>query len=195
MTDSSTRGRFTSRTWMLVLSTSLVLAASVTAGQAALPFDTLTVPSSRLVDGCALASSSISPRENWFAAVSWKAGLPITTNPWSGSERSIVAAIRAGIEPMPRVPDGPPLSASQAARFRMRWADGVEEAYAAVYSNAVPKVVVHALRFAQTPLPLAPPANSTSIRIERDRLVVVVSGPAGPCRDLVATYIREVTSR
>ena len=119
MTEFSTRGRLTLRTWMRVLSTSLVLAASVTAGQAVLSFDILTVPSSRLADGCAIASASTSPQENLYATASWKAGLRMTTNPWSGSDRSMVAAIRARIEPTPRVPDGPPLSASEAARFRL----------------------------------------------------------------------------
>src|SRR5947207_12255910 len=75
--------------------------------------------------------------------------LSVNGNPWIGTDRPLVATIRERVDAPPPVTDGPPLSAPEATRFRLRLADGVEEAYAAVYKqDGPPAIVVYGLRFA-----------------------------------------------
>src|SRR5262245_35334242 len=53
---------------------------------------------------------------NRFQSGLW-GGLPITTNPWSGTDAKIIASIRERMYGPPRMPDGPPLDRRAAARF------------------------------------------------------------------------------
>jgi hypothetical protein len=94
-----------------------------------------------------------------------RARLADPTNPWSGTDASLAATIAAHILGVPPLPGG-------AAP------EDVEEAYAAVYTSAKEPVLVQAVRFNRTPptVPLRGGATQRSVRIERDRTVVVVSG-------------------
>jgi len=92
----------------------------------------LTVPAQRLPADCALPDAPvIRIGDNKMQSGLW-AGLPITSNPWIGSDRAIVAAIVERMDRPTLVPDAP-LTPRDAARFRLQLADGVDEAYAAVY--------------------------------------------------------------
>src|SRR5262245_14329073 len=102
-----------------------VLSAALCAAQE------LTVPRERLPTECALADSR-----------SGYAGLRLPTNPWTGTDPSLIAEIRERVEGSPSLPDGPPMSPREAARFRLGLANGIEEAYAAVYQDAELKQLV-----------------------------------------------------
>jgi hypothetical protein len=94
----------------------------------------LTVPPERLPAGCALPQAPVMRLgDNKMQSGLW-AGLPITSNPWVGSDRAIVAAIIESMDRPTLVPDAP-LTPRDAARFRLQLADGVDEAYAAVYGK------------------------------------------------------------
>ena len=115
--------------------------------QAAASLEQLTVPQEQLAAaGCRLSpSQSIRTSDNRVRSGLWT-GLPITTNPWIGTEPAVAATIRERLGDSPSPPDGPPQSPSELARFRLRLAEDVEQAYAAIYlDEAFNLVVVHAL--------------------------------------------------
>lgn len=184
---------------MLALSLLLVLATSEAQGQSAILFENLTVPQSRLVPGCNLSPSDTAASGGNRVRLGLWAGLPISSNPWIGNDRSIVATIRERVALSPKTPDGPPPSRAELAQFRLQLSEDVEAAYAAVYAEAGTRLVtVYAARFNRTPVPDPPRADAFprgNVRIARDRTVVVVSGEAGQCFEAVAAYVREIAAR
>jgi len=93
-------------------------------------------------------------------------------------------------------PDAPPLDRNAVSRYRLQLADGVEEAYAAVYrmQSDPSLVVVLALRFAATEKPFYPLSNrrTSEHRVEIGQLHAVVSGNGGQCFQAVEAYIRSL---
>ena len=111
----------------------------------------LTVPADRLPQGCALSpSQSVRESGNHLRGGLW-AGLPIRTNPSTSSEPSVIVAIRIRITGPLVTPDPPALSEHGLARFQLQLADGIDEAYAAVYleSETQELVTLYGLRFAE----------------------------------------------
>src|SRR4051812_4501822 len=149
------------------------LATARTPVQPRVAMSDLTVPPERLPAGCALPQSPVMRvGDNKMQSGLW-ADLPITSNPWIGSDRAIVAAIVERLDRPTLVSDAP-LTARDAARFRLQLADGVDEAYAAVYRQAAPPlVIVYAKRLAGATAP-----------------VVVVSGDAGECAQAVRAHLK-----
>src|SRR4051812_3437408 len=92
----------------------------------------LTVPNERLPAGCALVAAPSQRLEgNRMRSGLWS-GLNIGTNPWIGTEASILAAIHERLAST-EVPDGPPLPPAQARRYFLQLADGIDQAYVAIY--------------------------------------------------------------
>jgi hypothetical protein len=173
-----------------------VLLTAEALAQGTLQLEKLTVPESRLMAGCRLSPSAfVRVDGNQMRGGLW-AGLPITTNPWSGNDRSIAVAIRERVAVSPRPPDGPPLSGRDLTRFRLQLADDVEQAYAAVYADeGMQPIAVYAVRFNASPIPQSPDANALptgSLRLVRDRTAVVLSGSTGACSEAVGAYLTEV---
>jgi hypothetical protein len=110
--------------------TAIILALSVMravgAAQAGDPrlrsLSSLTIRGDRLPTGCSLPPS--------IFAIAARA-----TNPWSGTDPVAIGEIRERVDGPTRMPDGPPLSHRELARFRFSLAEGVEEGYAAVYQQ------------------------------------------------------------
>lgn len=157
----------------------------------------LTIPKDRLPAGCTLvpANSTRGP-DGRIRAGLW-AGLPISTNPWSGTDRQIVASIRERADPPPTVTDAP-LTRADASRYFLHLADGVEEGYAAVYTQegSYDSVVVSALRFTATEKPFYSLSDSKAsyrptTRIEIGRIVAVVTG-GGECFQALETYLKSL---
>ena len=94
------------------------------------------------------------------------------------------------------VPDWSPLDRSAAARYRWHLADGVEEAYGAIYATeADPRLVeVYALRFGVNERPFfAPSRASSSIhRFEIGPLDVVATGGGGRCSQAIEAYLESL---
>jgi hypothetical protein len=159
----------------------------------------LTVPPDRLPSGCALSTAPTVRIGNQVRSGLW-AGLPISTNPWIGADRATVAAIVERVIDPPPVPDGPPLTKGELARFRSRLADDVEAAYAAIYADGDSTLVtVHAVRY--TDASLVPSRRSSyrarpgGLRLTVDRTVLAVSGTNGACSQAVITHVRELAAR
>jgi hypothetical protein len=132
----------------------------------------LTVPADRLPAGCTLPSSPASTDAQGVHGGLW-ANLPIDGNPWIGAEPVVVATLRERAEPPRRVVDGPPLSKPEAARARLRLAEGVEQAYAAVYADASHRlVVVYGLKLAG-----------------RAEIQTAIVGSASACYDAVRGHV------
>lgn len=162
----------------------------------------LTVPAGALPIGCALEQPAPKPAQAPRSGVIVLGGMMqrgFPSNPWTGTDRKLLAAVRKAIDGAPRMPDGPPLEAREAAAFELRLADNVLEAYHAVYGPADrPQVEVHAITFSDAALakpdPLSammnPPRGLRS-RLVRGATVVVVSGVAPPneCFRAIETHI------
>jgi hypothetical protein len=111
----------------------------------------------------------------------------------------LIASIRERVDGPVIVPDGPPLSARQSARYRSHLAEGVEAAYAAVYgqggsptSDPHEPIVVYGLRFADARSAVDnrndAGTNRRITRVASGSLVAAVHG-AGPCSDAVRAHV------
>lgn len=181
----------------IVLLFSIVLQANAVRSDSKI-FNELTVPQSRLSTGCRLVPFPTEPLgSNQVRTGRW-AGFPVPTNPWAGTDRRIIAAIRERTDPLPPAPDPPALDSRGYAAFRLRLADGVEAAYVAIYGSDEPfQVVVSALRFAdeakEPALSNDRARSATQFASGRNR--IEVSGEQSRCFPAVVTYIRETVER
>jgi hypothetical protein len=112
----------------------------------------------------------------------------------------LVASIRERMEPTV-TPDGPPPSRSEAASFRLHFADGVEEAYAAIYEQSETElIVVYASRFASSEKAVESRSysgwsnNPTVIRVAMGPIVAMVQGDVGPCFNAVGAHLRSLAN-
>ena len=181
---------------ILALSILIALTRTAALGQAEIDLASLTVPQGRLVPSCELSPSpTVALGGDRVRGGLW-GGLP--RNPWMGAEPSVVAEMRERVATSPPVPDGPPLSRAELARFRAQLAEDVEGAYGAVYTETGTHLItVNAVRFKDAPVPNGPGRMSIpggSVRLARGRTVVVVFGQGG-CFDAIAAYLTEVIGR
>jgi hypothetical protein len=160
----------------------------------------LSVPADRLPAGCALPSSAVERESgNRLHSGLW-AGLPIAGNPTVSAEPKLIVEVRERLGGTPLMPDPPSLTARDAARFRLQLAEGIDEAYAAIYRDTASPalIVVYALRF-----PNARDADEfwSGARAARNpdiaalvsgAIVAAVSGPSGACRDAVAAHLQSL---
>jgi hypothetical protein len=154
----------------------------------------LTVPKERLPTGCGLSPTAYVVEGNRVTGGLW-AGLEIPTNPWTGTARRVIASIREHMDGPSLVPDGPPPTARELSRYRLLLADGVEEAYAAIYTQSdTNPIVVSALRFAVTERPFSPPHDeqASNHRVEIGPFDAVVSGDNGQCSQAVEAYLESL---
>ena len=164
---------------------------------------TLTVPPTALPSDCALKEPAPTPApitRGGVTAIQAGPSSPFPTNPWSGTDRRIVTTVREAIDGAPRMPDGPPLEAHDAAVFKLRLADNVLEAYHAAYASADgSQTEVFAVPFNDSTLAKPEPLSATMhpppglrSRIVRGSTVVVVSGSRSECFRAVTGYIRSL---
>ena len=185
---SESRSRQARMFKLIVLATSI---ASVSCAVRSVPTRpvtmlNLTLPQTALPTGCGLSPASSVIDGNKVTGGLW-AGLPISTNPWTGTARPIVASIRSRMDGLPLGPDAPlenaapPLSAAEAPSVWRR--------IAAVYRmQSDPQlIVVLALRFAATEKPFYPLSNrrTSEHRVVIGQLHAVVSGTVVGTRRLL----------
>jgi hypothetical protein len=121
----------------------------------------------------------------------------VRSNPWTGSDRKVVAGIREVIYGAPRLPDAPIMSLPALATFLLQLAEGVEEGYVAAYEHAGSlRTFVYGLRFSDgVRLPEVPSVRSghaTLAWIQTKRLVAVVHGGNGECSKAVAAHVKSL---
>ena len=157
----------------------------------------LTVPPDRLPAGCTVPQSDGERADgNQFRGGRW-AALPLTHNPQTSSEPKLIVEVRERLGGSPLLPDAPALTARDVARFRIRLAEGIEEAYAATYQQSDSReiVVVYGLRFPDARAAAefwsgARAANNRGITaVISDTIIAVVSGPNGACRDAIGAHL------
>jgi hypothetical protein len=182
----------------IIVAMSIALAPGVI--QSVLPhpvsMNDLTVPQDRLPAGCTLSpTDSVHLDGNRIRGGLW-AGLPIPSNPWTGTDRPIIASIRERMDGPPVQPDGPPLDRRAASSYRLLLADGVEEAYAAIYlmQSDPTLIVVYASRFAATRRPFYHSRAASNHRFEIGSIDAVVSGDGGQCSLAVEAYLKSLAS-
>ena len=97
------------------------------------------------------------------------------------------------------LPDGPPLTAREFSRYRLQLADGVKEAYAAIYKQSEPEpILVYALRFPGTERPVdrsgdtQPSKNPRVIQVALGPIMTVVHGDGGQCFQAVGAYLQSL---
>ena len=138
--------------------------------------DALTLPVARLPEGCALAKYTAH-----------------RSNPWLGTDEPTIGRLRQQFSAPVPLPDAPPVSRRDEARYYVRAAEGIVEGYSASYAleeHAVTQVV--ALRFASTADADLWPGRSQRLRFDRfamGPLVAVVYGASGPCRQAIVAHL------
>ena len=160
----------------------------------------LTLPADRRPAGCVPPPSDVEHMDGTqFRGGLW-AGLPISRNPQSSSEPQLIVEVRERLGGAPLLPDASALTARGAARFRIQLADGIDEAYAAIYrqADAHEAVAVYGLRF---PDARAAAEFWSAARAAKDPrvtalvsgpIVAAVSGPSGACLNAVAAYLNSL---
>jgi len=163
----------------------------------------LTVPHVRLPDGCQLRPIERAPfalrndsgRRIVIGPPSPTAALGVSTNPWIGTDGPTIARIREQMEGAPDVPDAIPLYPRSAARYLLRWSEGIEEGYVASYAHPGAKdTIVLALRFAaESEHPRPKPTGESRVGyVEIGRTIAFVIGDDGPCMAAVRDHLRSL---
>jgi hypothetical protein len=185
----------------LVMAAPVVTAlyASQPAGGHVVSMQELTVPADRLPAGCVLSpAQSVRLDGNQVRSGLW-AEFP--SNPWTGTDRGRIISIRQIIEGPAKVPDGPPPGSKELSRYLGQLADGVEQAYGAVYLDPGENlIVVRALRFtaaekrmAAAELP-SPRRAAAALRVDIGSIAAVVAGHEGACRQAIGVYLRSLSN-
>ena len=166
-------------------------------GAAAQPASTiaaLTVPESNLPDGCRLNPVGTN---TWMSLPTGIVAVP--SNPWSGADHRLKAAVRSAVDGPPQMPDAPPLDRRGIASFESKWADDVAEAYHAEYvGTSGGPVLVSAVRFkdanhAIQELRGLGAQASLSARFVRGAVAIRVSGTSNlECFQAVSKYVQSL---
>jgi hypothetical protein len=176
------------------------------APQSGVSLSALTVPTAGLPSGCALKPPPPAPAPIARGGVTTIHGAVslFPANPWSGTDRKIVAAVHMTIDAPPgrALPDALPVAPHDAAASELKWADNILEAYHAAYlsmdglSVEVFAVTFNDVKLATTPesvsAMLNPPRGLTT-RLVRGAIVVRVSAPgSAQCFGTVRAYIESL---
>jgi hypothetical protein len=154
----------------------------------------LTVPTDRLPAGCALVGASSQRLDGNQVRTGLWTGLNIPTNPWVGADASVIAEVRGRLDP-PRMPDGPPLGARDAARFHLQLADGIEQGYVAIYGERDASVLITVYGFEfRTPEAAARFAGhvraaTDSNSVVSGRIAAFAFGPATGCSKAIGAFV------
>jgi hypothetical protein len=101
-----------------------------------------------------------------------------------------------------RVPDGPPATRRELSQYRLQLAEGVEEAYAAVYRQPDPGhglIIVYGSTLSDAVVRAGRPGferaseNPKIIRLTMGRTVVVLHGDGGPCSQAIGAYLQSLS--
>ena len=98
---------------LVAIARGMSLSIAQQSGRPLIEVQALTVPAWRLLQDCALSPRSVLTAADTRPA-NW-AGLKIPTNPWTGSNKPLLATIRERSGGTAQPPDGPPLTTRQAA--------------------------------------------------------------------------------
>jgi hypothetical protein len=128
------------------------------------------------------------------------ASLPIRSNPSTSSEAPLAAEIRERIEGPIVTPDPPALSPRDAARYRVKLAEGIAASYAAIYQppDSSELVVLYGLQFADAAAAqefwshARAAGNPRATGVVLGPMVAVATGPNGACLDAVAAHLRSL---
>lgn len=162
------------------------LATTIAGGPSQLSTERFAIPDSRLPTGCHLSVPESDRVRNRSGT---NLGLSMPTNPWSGADSRLRATVRERLVSPVRLPDGPPLSGAELARFNASLVEDVVEAYAAIYRDATGHdATVYALRFVDGRMPKLRAAPAGGFRFLGDDSVIVVAG-GGACADAIGAYV------
>jgi hypothetical protein len=98
------------------------------------------------------------------------------------------------------VPDGPPLTRKQLSQYRLQLAEGVEEAYAAVYQQDPGQelVIVYGSKLSDARAPVERSSlgraseNPRIVRLTIGSVVVVLHGDGGACFQAIGAYLKSL---
>ena len=176
-----------------------------------LTMQALTVPNDRLPEGCSL--KVIEPARREVIATSglrqtWRSIPPtpsmqpagVIANPWTGTDRRTLADLRQRIDGYGalRFPDAPPLTRREASELQLKFADGVEEGYAATYAQAGREDLgVWAVRLAAAPATHVGPlsdrrGNPPPAVINIGFIRALVLGSTGGCSSAIQAHLKSL---
>ena len=156
----------------------------------------ITVPNDRLPAGCGLAAAPSERLERNRVRSGLWTGLNIRTNPWIGIDVPILAAIHERLAPT-EAPDGPPLTPVQARRYFLRLADGIDQAYVAIYreQDVSDLTTVYGLQFPTTEAALAFARNvrAASNAVVNGRIAAFSAGHDSDCFQAIREYVSRLS--
>jgi hypothetical protein len=164
----------------------------------AIAMQDLTIPPERLPSGCGLQKlpEPTAPTKSAIVTRGVAKSLPfMTSNPWVGADPHALAYIRQVMDGPPVFPDEAPLTKADATRFFLRYAEGIEQGYAADYLQSDGRLLaVHALKFTSLEDATRPrrPDASTGPRVTRvdiGSIVAIVYGDTGVCTKTIVAHL------
>jgi hypothetical protein len=156
----------------------------------------LTVSPERLLPGCAITPRVSEPSADGKVTGGLWAGLPISDNPWQGTDPVVAGQIHERMF-APPISDAPLPSRRELAMSRLKGVEDVVESYAAIYRDSASGALttVTALRFEDAEI-AARWWRQRSFHgmqsILEGALVATVSGAGSPCMPVIAAHVRSV---
>jgi hypothetical protein len=152
----------------------------------------LTVGAEGLPKGCRLTPVATEPAGPGDVRLGLSGGLSMSANPWIGGQIELIVPVREAIDGPIDIADGPPASPREVARQRARLADGVEEAYAALYESASGgQIAVYGLKLNSPPAPALVSDRRTrrANRVEIGPFVISHRGDGSDCHEAVVAHL------
>lgn len=150
----------------------LVVVSAAVRAQSGFQLNSLTVPATSLPSGCLLKPTP-APRAAPVAGGAVTvidASLQFPNNPWSGTDRKLLARIHAAIDGAPRkpLPDVPLPPPRHPIADESHWAGNVVHGYRAAYTAiGAPQIEVFAVTFSDVKFAVAPESLSAMLNPRR----------------------------
>jgi hypothetical protein len=157
------------------------------------PLRSVVIVTNALPKGCQLApmsSFSGDVRQERMTITS----RAIPTNPWNGSEVSVISNVLRLVDDPMQVPDGPPPSKSEIETLWGTRAQQIAEAAGAIYHFDGGLISVYALRYRTVGDLESVESKRGGIELRKGSLRVVVFGDGSVCSDAVVKHARRTLS-
>lgn len=172
----------------------ITLVIGLAAAQAPIVLSDLTLPGNHLPADCLLPPERftlVGPIrvDRWL-------GLPLTSNPWQGTDPGILGVIRDRMLNFVEETHVRPRDLREIADYRLKLAEGLEEGYAAVYHDTVRQrlIPVFAVRFPRGVSPTHLGDKVRGLRMTFGSVDAVMHGDGGPCADAISAHLKSLAN-
>ena len=184
----------------------VALGIGVVSAQSGPALSTLTAPAASLPEGCRLTPLPPEPSpvppvvlpDGTVVSRSSTAIRRFPSNPWFGDDYKYIAWVRPLFDPVPQMPDGPPLEKSDARRLKAKLASEIAEAYRASYQTESGRAAevrgaleVRAVRYTDSKWAVANrPIPNRFVR--GSTVIIMIGNPQSECFKAVRNHIESL---